>query len=200
MINAQKLSLLGTVYGDIAFDAVLKEAPSSSATVTKNPVESGAQITDHFYVNPKKLDLQVGVSNTPLQAVAGDIVSKAGGALGSTYASGLTRASAAWQILNAIQASGKPFTAQYGFGLMQNMVITNLSSARQAENAGALIADITLEEIITTQVQTALFVKAKLKPAAQSNATAQSTGKASADPAKTKSTALAAAQFFGALK
>jgi hypothetical protein len=144
---------LGEKPTDVGFDCVPREGITSEAVVTKNPVEVGAEVSDHFYVLPTVVSLQIIVSNTPLREAQDDIVSKDG--FGSTGAK--TRASAAWIILKKIQGSAKPFTVQTGFERLTDMVITSMSAERTSETSGALICDIVLTRINLTKSKSILL-------------------------------------------
>lgn len=50
-----------------AFDAIVTETHSRSAQVTAHPVEQGADVADHVYVDPLRLTLEALVTNTPLR-------------------------------------------------------------------------------------------------------------------------------------
>jgi hypothetical protein len=52
--------------GTLGFDVTSSEAVEITATVTKHPVEVGADVTDHIRKNLDEVTLEVFVSNTPL--------------------------------------------------------------------------------------------------------------------------------------
>ena len=52
-----------TSIGGLVFDAVLKTDHTSKVTATSHPVESGANISDHAFVEPAEISLEVGVSD-----------------------------------------------------------------------------------------------------------------------------------------
>ncbi len=176
---------LGTRFGDVSFDAVIDESPSSPATVTANPTETGAEINDHFYLNPVTLSMTVGVTNTPFGLKDSDIVSATNGLFGSSI--GGSRSSAAWLALRAIQAQGKPFTVVTGLEVFDSMVITNLSAPRNAENAGSLICSVELRRVTLTGVKTAILTKEKLVEAVKVQAAVESVGKVPENKEKSKS-------------
>ena len=47
------ITFIDTILGPVGFDAVLSETISASSTVTSNPIESGAEVNDHIFTNPK---------------------------------------------------------------------------------------------------------------------------------------------------
>lgn len=167
---------------DVGFDCVPVESITSEAVVTSSPVEFGAEVSDHFYVKPLVLNLQVIVSNTPLRAVKDDIVSVSG--FGDSGA--LTRSSAAWQVLRQIQMAGVPFSVQTGFERVSNMVISMLGAERRSETSGALICDVTLTQVIIATTRTEALPKESLANNAETSATPKPTGKAQPDEKKTE--------------
>lgn len=56
------------IVGEVILDASISETHSSSADITKHPVENGFSITDHIRPLPPKLSITALVSNTPLSS------------------------------------------------------------------------------------------------------------------------------------
>jgi hypothetical protein len=50
--------------GSIIADVTVEEAHNDTATATKNPVEVGAAITDHVFINPAELVIHAGWSDS----------------------------------------------------------------------------------------------------------------------------------------
>ena len=46
--------------GGLAFDVVVSESETAEVTVTDHQIESGAQVSDHAYLNPKEVELEIG--------------------------------------------------------------------------------------------------------------------------------------------
>jgi len=44
----------------LAFDIVLSESESAEVTVTDHQIETGAQVSDHAYLNPREVELEIG--------------------------------------------------------------------------------------------------------------------------------------------
>ena len=71
--------------GGIELDAILSESHSNEVTITTNPVELGADITDHAIIQPKKLQILAQVSDTPLGSAAfGELIYSITGFFGSS--------------------------------------------------------------------------------------------------------------------
>lgn len=106
--------------GPIPVDVILKERHRSSVTVTEIAIETGAKITDHAHVNPKKLELEFGAQN----------------------------AAETWNALVAFQESRVPFNAVSGLFMYTNMLITDLDADRDQKTARVLKGTATLQEAI----------------------------------------------------
>ena len=44
----------------LAFDIVLSESETAEVTVTDHQIETGAQVSDHAYLNPREVELEIG--------------------------------------------------------------------------------------------------------------------------------------------
>jgi hypothetical protein len=135
---------LNTVQGDIGIDAVLRETIDLQSTLTEHPVEFGANVADHIFTNPKTYILEGGVSDVLFKQVNNDI---AGGSFGGQ----LTRSQTAWEVLQAIQLAGQPFSVQTGLELIDNVLIIGLNTSRSKDTANALLFQCTIREVIFTE-------------------------------------------------
>ena len=115
-------------FAGISLDAVLTESFSSPITVTKNPVEFGANIADHAIIQPKKYTLTGVVSNTPLSltGAVGQIIDNISGLFGDSSGSNLSRSQSAYEALQAIKDEREPIEVQTGLGLLKNMLILDI--------------------------------------------------------------------------
>ena len=117
--------------GGVQFDAVLNETHVNDLTITDNPVEAGVQVTDHVVKEPVQLTMEVVVTDTPLGFQAVDqIVDSVSGRFGSSTSGNVTRSDAAHNALVALQETAEPLTVQTSFVLYQNMLIRNITVAR----------------------------------------------------------------------
>ena len=127
--------------GGIEIDAVLSENHDSSLGITRNPVERGADITDHAYLMPKSCTLNAAISEYPFRG-RGTINAEPGGG----------RVQAAWEQLVELQESRKPFDIVTGFSLYENMLIERLSATRDDKTNNVLnfTADLVEVRLVTT--------------------------------------------------
>lgn len=143
--------------GGLSFDAVLKVDHSSKITLTKHPVEGGADITDHAYMEPCELSLEIGMSD----AESG----RRGG--------GGSRSVSAFQSLMKMQSRLKPVKVVTRLKTYSNMMISAIMSPDDFTTAHGLRATVLLEEIMTARTKT-------VKVATRSTADAQKVGQTSA--------------------
>lgn len=109
-----------SVIGPVPISCVLSEHHSSQIEITEIPIETGAKITDHAYVMPKKVTLDIA---------------DAGAAL--TY-----------EALKAFQESRVPFTLVTGLSVYINMLIRSIEADRDAKYSRILSAKVDCQEII----------------------------------------------------
>ena len=109
----------------------LQESGSDELEITQHPVQTGAAITDHAYVKPATLNMDILFS--PLTAP-----------LSETYAN-----------LLALQASRIPFMVVTGKRSYKSMLISSLTCSTDAQTENVLAISLQLREIIIVNVETA---------------------------------------------
>lgn len=109
--------------GPVPVDVVLSEGHESHVTLTKNPIEAGADVTDHAVVEPKRLTLEFA---------------DAGGA-------------GTFQALKVFQESRVPFTIVTGLNVYSNMLIEALTADRDKDIAFILRGRAVLSEAIIVE-------------------------------------------------
>ena len=136
-----KEAVIYSVAGYI-FDAFISITNSSSVSVTSHPVETGANISDHTYENPKVVRMQIGVSDATL----GDYNFKL---------SDTSRAKNAYNALRDIQKKRLPISVFTKYESYENMILTDMEVKDDADGFESLSADITLREVIPVTLKTA---------------------------------------------
>lgn len=138
--------------GGVQLDAVLTETHNNIVRLTKNPIEFGADITDHAVIEPKKLNILAEVSDTPLGVAAfGQIVDSTTGLFGTTTTDNLTRSVAAYNALVLLQETREPIEVQTRLKLYQNMIITDISITQDKDSSRIARMNISIEEVIITE-------------------------------------------------
>lgn len=150
--------------GAVPVEVWLTEKYTSEIEITENAVESGAKITDHAYVKPKKVTVEIADANAA-QTFA-DLVYK--------------------------QEDREPFTLMAGLVMFDNMLIKNINVDRDAKTSKILRATIDLQEIVIVETQKTEGSTGKDgKPGGKKSTKASSPSKEKAKDATTKDKATA---------
>lgn len=127
---------IGGVAG-IVVDATVAEEHITTAEVSDNPIEDGADVTDHVQMRPVQLTIDGVISDTPLgYAVVGNIQNVI--RTTETLFGGKSRSIDAYNDLLALQRSREPFTVYTGLKRYENMIMTELSVPRTAQTGNAI--------------------------------------------------------------
>lgn len=164
--------------GGLVFDAIIKTDHTSKVTATSHPVEYGANISDHAYVEPAEISIEVAVSNTERR---------------STFGKG-DRAKNAFVELMKLQHSRKLIAVSTRYKTYTNMLITSISVPDDYLTMDTFRASIMLKEIL---VVTTSKVKVSERGSAQSHKTGSTNG-GTKQPTTAKQSVLK--QATGALK
>ncbi len=140
--------------GGIELDGVLSETHTNQIRLTKNPVELGADITDHAIIEPKRINIVAQVSDTPLGTAAlGQIVDLVTGLFGTSTTQNITRSNAAYNAMVQLMEQREPIEVQTKLKLYQNMVITSLSTSQDKDTSRIVSMVLNLEEVLITESQ-----------------------------------------------
>ncbi len=127
-------SIQGRVIGTIAVDVPLREVHNDTFVVTQHPVEGGTPIADHYFSNPKMLEMSVGYSD-----------STAGfeGYCQQVYASFI-----------ALAATRQPFSVSTGKRQYDNLMFADISVITDPVSEYALFLTARFQEVIITATDT----------------------------------------------
>ncbi len=128
----------------ITFDATPNETHQRTATPTRNPVEQGADLTDHVRLQPKVYSAEIWYSDAPVSFLS--IATTGVGAI-TDFDNRSSRSVTGFKTLEKLWSDRIPFdivTRMYSY---RNMVITSLSVPRNAETGNVMRARISLQEI-----------------------------------------------------
>jgi len=109
--------------GPVPVDCVVREGYRHGLGISEIPIESGANITDHAYIEPKRLRLDI-----------------ADGAAAATF-----------NALVAFQESRVPFTVVSGLFVYSNMLVARIDADRDWQWSAALRSSIDLQEAIIVE-------------------------------------------------
>jgi len=140
----------GWTLGGLYFDAWLRLNHQNSLTITQHPVESGAQITDHSFVNPKRFSFEIGVSNVATSVIA------------TQFQGGASRSVNAYNAILKLQESRQLLTLVSKYGTYENILIESIDAPDDFTTKEALKATINLYQVIIVQT-----VKVKVSSSVQ---------------------------------
>jgi hypothetical protein len=140
--NINSLIYTKTNIGGWFFDAYLKMDHISRLTITDHPVQTGAALTDHAFLQPRELSMDVGMSNVAKSFVPGQ------------FSGGSSRSVQAFQVLKDLQALRVPIQVHTRLGVYQNMLIEVLSAPDDYMTLHGLRCTVTFREILVAQVKT----------------------------------------------
>lgn len=178
-----KMNLNGSDQCLLLVDAVLNETPTYTGTLTKNPVEEGPDVNDHFRTEPITVQVEGVISESPLtfgtalnleslkaggisalsgfagQKLGGGIGAQLGGLAGGFLGARLLQsaddpAQAAFKILEEIFMKKIQLSLTTKRRRYDNMMMTSLTFPRTLENGKALKFSATFQEIRIVKGQT----------------------------------------------
>lgn len=126
-------TMLRTSSGTVYFDALLHADHNATVIPTQHPVQTGAAITDHAYMAPKEISLEIGMT---------DVVSGTGAS------------ARAYQQFLTIMAERDLVTVVTRIGVYQDMLLTAISVPDDYTTMNALRCTLTFTEIRVATVAT----------------------------------------------
>lgn len=115
-------------FADFTGYIVFSESATDKLTVTKQPVQQGANINDHAYKEPTELNMSIQFSGTSqtLEEI--------------------------YQELLTLQESRERFTVYTGKRVYESMLITSLGNTTDKQTENVLSINLSMTEIITVEV------------------------------------------------
>lgn len=132
------------------FDATFKEDHTTEVVLTKHPVQTGANVTDHAYVLPAKLVFEIGMSDIMDSIIGGqwdDNYMQEG-----VWANDNPRSRNAYQRLLQMQKDRFPLQVTTRLNTYQNMMIVHINAPDDYKTLYGLKCIVILEEIITADI------------------------------------------------
>lgn len=123
------------------FDAWLSLNHTTSLTITRHPVESGAAITDHSYVEPFRGSFQIGMTDCIDSFITGQ------------FPANPTRSINAYNILVDLQATRQFLTLDTKYSSYQNILIESISVDDDYQTVNTMRATINLVQVIVVDSQ-----------------------------------------------
>jgi hypothetical protein len=119
-----------------AADVTVEERHRDRLTLTKNPVEQGASITDHAFKEPAELTVTIGFSNSSQQALGDPIYVQA-----------------VYNLMLLLQSARFPFGLITGKRIYSTLLIEDIEETTNQQWEYAMLLVITMSEIILVQTQ-----------------------------------------------
>ncbi|OLA39328.1 MAG: hypothetical protein BHW43_00060 [Phascolarctobacterium succinatutens] len=135
--------MVKTNIGGYFFDAVFSVDTEHSLTVTQHPVQTGANISDHAFVNPIRMTMQIGVSDAMAYRVGADYGGDGG-----------TKSVQAYRLLCKLQELRIPMQVVTRLNTYQNMLIESIDVSDGVSTLCALKATINLVQVLVVNVGT----------------------------------------------
>lgn len=139
--------------GTLIPDVVIREAQRDEMVITDHPVEIGAAISDHAFLRPVEVEMQIAWSDS------------SGGYVG--YARD------AYDELRQLQRQREPFTLTTGTRRYQNMLISSITLQQDEKTANIVAITVRLREVIIVRTKTTGAAKSAQANPAKTGATAQ---------------------------
>jgi hypothetical protein len=127
------------------FDAWLRLHHNSSLTITSHPVQTGATISDHSFVNPLRFFFEVGITDVarPATVEGGKVITESP-----------TRVRNAYEVLRELQDTRKPLYLVSKYGFFENILIESIDIPDDWQTQNAIKAMVNLTQIIMADVVT----------------------------------------------
>lgn len=146
------LCYVKTSIGGFFFDAVFRTNHESHLRITSHPVQGGANISDHCFMEPARITMEIGMSDANPSVVFGQFLGGSG-----------SKSQAAFDELRKMQSSRQPVDVYTRLASYTNMLIEGLSFPDDVKSYTGLRASVTLQQIVVVDVP---IVKVSARPAA----------------------------------
>lgn len=160
-----QLVLVKTNIAGFFFDVVLREEHTSTLKITSHPVQTGANITDHSYVEPAVLTMEIAMSDAIDDFYDKQFIDyKSSGKTSGYYSKSVS----AYHFLLDLQESRIPVSVLTRIRKYDNMLIEEITVPDDAKPLHGLHCTVTLREIFVVEVSTTT-VSARPQATGQTN-------------------------------
>jgi hypothetical protein len=130
----EKTLIISPTLGRCLFDAVLKIDHSMNITITQHPVQYGAAVADHAFMEPEQPSIDIGMSDvmTSLDTIAG---------------ASSNRSVTAFEALRDIARRREFITLVTRLHTYPNLLISSISALDDYKTMSALQANIVFQEV-----------------------------------------------------
>jgi len=124
------------------FQAVIRAYHAERAVPTKHPVQGGASITDHVFIEPAELLLDVGFSDAQANPTP------------NQYSGGKSQSVTAFQLFQSIKNARVPCTLVTRLCSYTNMILAEISAPENQETFAAALITLRFAQILIGTVST----------------------------------------------
>ncbi len=135
-----------TAQGNYLFDAYFNIDHESTLSITEHPVQTGANVADHAFMQPNILSFEIGMSDVMVDVTYGGFQSFSNDSV--------SRSVNAYKILRQLQSDRIMINVYTKLWNYTNMLIETISASDSNETAYALKANVTLKELLVATVTT----------------------------------------------
>jgi len=122
------------------FDVIMRVEHETTTRITEHPVQNGANISDHAYMMPARLVMEIGMSDAMDTLVSGQFSDRE------------TKSISAYQTLLRLQKNRQPLQVTTRLNIYQNMIIENINAPDDIKTLYGLKATVTMRQIMTAQI------------------------------------------------
>lgn len=122
------------------FDAIIRMEHTSSLRITEHPVQTGANISDHAYLLPAHLVLEIGMSDAMDTFIKGQ------------FSDNPSKSVSTLQTLKRLQARRTTLTVTTRLNTYKNMLIEQIVAPDDFKTSTSLKCSVIMKEIITADV------------------------------------------------
>lgn len=142
MLEGSELIYVKTNIAGYFFDAFLDMEHTSEMKITSHPVQQGANVADHAYLEPKTLTMHIKMSDAVESLIP------------SQFTRAYTKSVSAYRVLLELQASRIPFRVHTRLQAYDNMLIKSIVAPDDANTIYGMECTVTMQELLVAQVQT----------------------------------------------
>jgi hypothetical protein len=137
-----------TNIGGWFFDAWIKMTHTTTLTITDQPVQSGASLTDHAFLQPRELQMDIGMSDVATSFIPGQFQSQ-------------SRSYTAYRVLLDLQRLRVPIQITTRLNVYENMLVEVISAPDDFTTLYGMKCTVTFREVLVANVKT---VKISARP------------------------------------
>jgi hypothetical protein len=138
--SQKQLIYVKTNIGGYFFDAVIKMEHNSTLKITSHPIQLRSNISDHAYIEPNTLTMDIMMSDVATSAIF------------NQFSDGSSRSVSAYNLLLTLQSNRQPLQIHTRLKTYQNMLIEQITAPDDVKTLYGLKATVRFKEIFVANV------------------------------------------------